>query len=179
LRHYSQFSEDALVDGLLRKVGVRNSWCFEVGAGDGIKLSNTRAFIEAGWQAVLIESHVKRFEKLKQNCPESYCFNETVSVSKGIDAILAQTPAPCNLDFGSIDIDGQDYYVWRAMQKYRPRIIVVEFSPYVGADYLPQANTDGQSGKNQAGLNVMKNLAVEKGYEVVAATFCNLICIAN
>lgn len=179
MKYHSQFSEDALIDGLFRKLGTKNKWCFEVGAADGIWLSNTRAFIEDGWNAVLIESDPKLFEKLKKNSPKCHCFNKQVSLDNKIDDILALTPAPKGLDLVSIDIDGQDYYVWKDMAKYRGRIVVVEYSPYVSRYYLPEPNTDGDEGKNQAGIDVMMKLAKEKEYTVLALTLCNMICAAN
>lgn len=179
MRYYSQFCEDALLDGLFRKFGTVNRWCFEAGAADGLWLSNTRAFIEQDWKAVLVESNPEQFAKLKKNSLESYCFNEIISVDNGIDDILARTPAPKNLDLVSIDIDGQDYYVWRDMRKYRARIVVIEYSPYVKPDYLPKLNTDGKDGRNQAGIDVMRDLARQKNYTVITQTVCNLICTAD
>jgi hypothetical protein len=177
MNYYSQFSEDALADGLFRKIGTNNKWCFEVGAADGIWLSNTRGFIERGWKSILVESDPDKFAKLKKNTPTGHCFNETVAIDKKIDDILDQTPAPQDIDLVSIDIDGQDYYVWKDLNKYRPRIVVVEWSPYVSRDYLPEPDTDGKEGKNQAGLDVMIKLASDKGYTVIAITYCNLICV--
>lgn len=179
MKYHSQFLEDVLLYGLFDRFPPKNKWCFEVGAADGIWLSNTRGFIEEGWTGVLVESDPEQFEKLKENSPECHCFNEKISVDNKIDDILTRTKAPHNLDLVSIDIDGQDWYAWRDLELYRPRIVLVEYSPWVDFNFIPEPNTEGKDGRNQAGLNAMMELAKEKEYAPIAITLCNLICTAK
>lgn len=174
--YYSQFNEDALLDGLFQKIGVKNRWCVEIGAADGETLSNTKFFEEEGWQRVLVESDKELFNEFLSR---KNCFNERISADNKIDDILAKTDVPLNFDLISIDIDGQEYYVWRDMIKYRPRVVVIEYSPFVDADYIPLPDTDGQGGENQAGLKAMVELMQKKRYSIIAVTPVNLICIAS
>lgn len=56
--------------------------------------------------------------------------NSFVQIS-GIDThdeILENTPIPKNFDFLSIDIDGNDYHVWKSLVNYRPKVIVIEYN---------------------------------------------------
>jgi hypothetical protein len=48
-----------------------------------------------------------------------------------LDLILSATPIPRNIDFLSIDIEGNDYHVWRAMSMYRPKAICIEFNQVI------------------------------------------------
>ena len=66
---YSQFGEDGLIASILERVGTTNKECFEVGAGDGRHLSNTRRLVELGWHALWIESSAEQFMKLLQDIP--------------------------------------------------------------------------------------------------------------
>ena len=40
---------------------------------------------------------------------------------------------PENLDFMSIDVDGQEFWIWMAMQ-YRPKVMVIEINGGLGID---------------------------------------------
>ena len=52
---YTQFGEDGLIESVFGRIGVRNHWCFEVGASDGFFYSNTLRLREHGWSSVLVD----------------------------------------------------------------------------------------------------------------------------
>lgn len=168
----SQFGEDGLIAGCLEKFGAENKWCFEVGAADGYRLSNTARLRSQAWTAVLIESDEKEFARLREiNEERAYCFHEKVNGSS-LDRILEVVGAPKNLDLGVIDIDGQDYWVWEGMRRHRPRLMLVEFwytSEGQGL-FVPNINGDGQ-----ASYTSIINLGIEKNYTALAKTHCNIL----
>jgi FkbM family methyltransferase len=63
MSYYGQHGEDAYIEQYFSttKAGV----CIEVGAYDGISLSNTKHFEEIGWRALCIEPIASAFEKCK------------------------------------------------------------------------------------------------------------------
>jgi hypothetical protein len=177
--YYGQWMDDALIEGVFNVIGTTNKYCFEVGAGDGIQLSNTRYFMEHGWHGCFAESNVEKFEKLEKLYPEENCFNIEIGTKYPVDRLLQEAKAPKVLDLISIDIDGQDYYLWRDMKEYSSRVVVIEWSPYKPMDYIPVINSDREEGANGAGLRSMIRLAFKKKYIVVAITPTNLICIRS
>lgn len=177
-RYCSQFGEDKIIEAELARIGgPRNHWCFEVGASDGVKNSNVNYFImSCGWHAVMIEADRELYAQLEpfNRMANVQTFNECIYPGD-LDRILHAAGAPTDMDFGVIDIDGQDYYVWEAMITYKPRIMCVEFSPYVDENHLPGIGEDGRGGYNQAGAGPIMDLARRKGYELIGETFCNKI----
>ncbi len=166
---YTQFGEDGLIAATLERIGIENTWCFEVGASDGVVWSNTKLLREQGWQAVLIEADVTLYGQLESK----KCYNETIWHAT-IDAaqlehLLAKSDCPLMPDLGVIDIDGEDYNVWQGMQTYRPRVMLVEKFP---ADENADIN-------GQAGRTLLLELAEDKGYTCVADTFCNMLFVAD
>jgi hypothetical protein len=133
--------------------------------------------MENGWEGIFVEPDEKAFVKLATLYPAEWCYKESVTNENTIDRILTKVHFPLSFDLLSLDIDGQEYYVWQDMVKYRPRVVVVEWSPYVQCDFIPERNSDGKNGCNQAGIHPMCKLALEKGYYVVAITPTNLICV--
>jgi len=168
----SQFGEDGLIQALFEQIGTTNRWCFEIGAADGLMYSNTRRLHLDGWRGLLIEGHPGQFHKLMQNAPEGVlCLNQYVQ-HDGLDGALRSGGAPKRPDFGVIDIDGQDYFLWREMTDHRPRVMLVEFSPYGTPDDMPAFRGEGQ-----AGLNSIIQLGKEKGYVPLCHTYCNVLFV--
>lgn len=64
---YSQYGEDKIVFDYFNGIGVKNGRVLEIGAGTGIKDSNSRLLWEYGWHAVLVEPNADSFSKLLSN----------------------------------------------------------------------------------------------------------------
>ena len=160
---YSQFGEDGLIEAALERFGAVNRWCFEVGAGDGETLSNTKRLRNLGWQAVLIEAE------------ESRCREGIVHCRIGpddLDRILTEQGAPSDLDFGCIDVDGQDWHIFYGLLKHRPRLLMVEYC-------LQDNGIPSLGGEGQAGLTAMLALGREKRYVPLARTNVNILYAAK
>jgi FkbM family methyltransferase len=66
MKYYSQCGQDKLVDEIFR--GMNYGYFVDIGASDGIEISNTYAFeMERNWDGLCIEPHSVNFEKLKKN----------------------------------------------------------------------------------------------------------------
>jgi hypothetical protein len=165
----SQFGEDGLIEAVLSRIGETNRWCFEVGAADGEFFSNTKRLRQAGWTSVLIEAGRDQYAILSKLSDEkTYTFNECIRAGS-LDRILSSVGAPRNLDLGVIDIDGQEYWVWKSMD-YRPRVMLVEFAYYNEPGFIPL-----EDGPGQAGLEAIVSLGRELGYTALAKTYCNVL----
>ncbi|MBF0294844.1 MAG: FkbM family methyltransferase [Magnetococcales bacterium] len=176
----SQCGEDGVLINIFNRIGVTASgpWCVEFGAGNGMALSNTLNLIEANhWNAVLIEGDRERFEVLRALHRD----NERVHAIHGIvgwegsealDEILARTPIPERFDLLSIDIDGNDWFVWEALRNYRPRVVVIEFNPTIPNDVIFIQDRDPEI-NHGCSLLALIELGRTKGYELIATTTCN------
>lgn len=181
---YSQCGEDGILDKILEVLGDPVGWCVEFGAWDGRYLSNTRALIDdKGFSAVLIEGSEERFVDLREN----FKTNSKVTpvnafvgfgADDGLDVILAKTAIPTDFDVLSIDIDGNDYHVWKALKNYRPRVVVIEYNPTIPTEveFVQAADMSLNHGSSLAS---MVDLGRSKGYELVCVTDHNCIFVAN
>lgn len=173
----SQFGEDGLSESVFAHIGETNRWCFEVGAADGLFYSNTKRLRDLGWNAVLIEadgrlaSECRRFENDKVKVVHGRIGGES------LDAILARCGSPSDPDFGVIDIDGQDYWAWKALVA-APRVMLVEFM-YLNDNMTDPGFIPPLNGAGQAGFDAIVGLGVEKGYTAIASTFCNVLFVRN
>ncbi|WP_183094980.1 hypothetical protein [Nocardioides stalactiti] len=173
---YSQFGEDGVIEKIFEIVGTTNRWCVEFGAWDGLHLSNTAHLLrDLGWSGVMIEGSAAKFEELTANYADHDRVHPVLAVvgfERGKDALddhLRTTPCPLTPDLVSIDIDGADYYVWRSLHRYKPRVVVIEFNPTVPNDVVFVQDEDMAINQG-ASLAAMVELGKRKGYELVATT---------
>ena len=120
-KKYSQVNEECYLEHILKSVPKVNNFIIELGAWDGYHLSNTRYFIEKGYEALLIDGDNKGNEEVKQHF---ICKENIIPLLKNYDA-------PKKFDLFCIDLDGNDLYVLEEVLKagYEPNVIIAEFNP--------------------------------------------------
>jgi hypothetical protein len=178
----SQNGEDGVIGKALELLPRRDRWCVEFGAWDGIYLSNTRHLIETqGYSAVLIEADSRKAGILRKNYADRsnvVPVNAFVGFTEadGLDTILAKHEIPTDFDVLSIDIDGNDIHTWRAVKRYRPKIVCIELNPSIPTEVRFEQPADPASAIGASLLSLVE-LGKEKGYELIAVLNCNAIFV--
>jgi hypothetical protein len=179
---YSQSGEDGVIEKILDLLPDCDNWCVEFGAWDGKYLCNVRNLIEnKGYSSVLIEASKQKFSELQDNYqqfPNVLLFNQFVGfdANDNLDNILGKTSIPKNFDFLSIDIDGNDFHVWKVVSKYRPKIVCIEYNPTIPSEieFVQEANPITSQGSS---ILSIVSLAKDKGYELISVVGCNAIFV--
>jgi len=178
----SQGGEDGILERVFELIPGTHRWCCEFGAWDGRMYSNTYELIASkGWSGVLIEADPAKFEELKR----THAGNGKVILLKRfvefkgeglLDTLLAATPVPVDFDLLSIDIDGNDYHVWASVNRYRPKVVIIEYNQSIPnhVEFVQAADTRVCHGNSLLSLT---KLAVKKGYQLVAVTDTNAIYV--
>jgi hypothetical protein len=129
---------------------------------------------QKGWSGILIEADQKKFKDLCRTYQDNdriTCINKMVTFKGGntLDNILSQTPIPKNFDLLSIDVDGNDYHVWKSVVTYKPKLVIIEFNQTIpnGIEFVQKADWGINQGSS---LLSLYKLSKQKGYELVAAT---------
>jgi hypothetical protein len=174
----SQYGEDGIIEKILEVIGQRNKWCVEFGSWDGKRCSNTfRLITDGDYSGVLIEGDRRRFidlEKTFEGKENVVLLNSYVGFEEknSLDVILENVGVPQDFDLLSIDIDGNDYHVWDAVQNYKPKVVVIEFNPTIPKTVEFVQARDLQISQGSSLLSIDK-LAKSKGYELVCTTKAN------
>ncbi len=159
---YSQNGEDGIIAQIFRTIGTLNRTYVEFGAGDGSEC-NTHLLRERGWSGLLMD--------LQHSNPKIQLYREKVT-AENIQSLLTKYSIPKEFDLLSIDIDSNDFYVWKALSHYIPRVVVIEYNGSHGPNldriipYDPNAHWDGTLYYGASLLSLFR-LGREKGYSLV------------
>jgi hypothetical protein len=175
---HSQYGEDGILEWVLEHLGVRQGYFVEFGAWDGVHLSNCRHLFQNGWSGCLIEGDKTRFKDLEKTYQgeeraDLICAFVAISGDKCLDSLLSGNGVQ-SVDLLSIDIDSDDYAIWKSLESYRPKVVIIEFNLTIPFD-TRYVNPPGLSRGNSA-LSLVE-LGAEKGYDLVAGTRGNLVFV--
>jgi hypothetical protein len=163
---HSQNLEDGIIQECVRRIPDLNHVCVEVGANDGLWLSNTRLLIEQGWSGRMIESDFRLWGQCSANWKHNPKVKCTCSRVDG-DNVNAFIDDSC--DVLSLDTDGSDYEIFKGLRA-KPKIVIVE------VDSSIPPGDEGFNSEGGASYRTMLKLAIERGYFLLCHTG-NLILV--
>ena len=129
---YSQNEEDGIIEEIFNRVGTTNKIFIEFGVENGLEC-NSHYLLFKGWRGLWIdggESYVKeirnRFAPVIANGQLKVL--QAFITRENINNLFTQSGFEGEIDLLSIDIDGNDYYVWEAINVVKPRVVVIEYN---------------------------------------------------
>ncbi|MFW9877878.1 MAG: hypothetical protein ACFFG0_32760 [Candidatus Thorarchaeota archaeon] len=128
---YSHLDEQDIINNYLNKIDLKNKYCVDIGASDGISMSNTFALFKIGWKGVVVECDGEKFLKLASTYKKftSVNLNKNKISPNNVVNFLKANNAPINFSFLSLDIDGYDYFVLKKiLGSFRPCLLCVEIN---------------------------------------------------
>ena len=175
----SQFGQAEWLLELCKALGVINGHVFEAGAQSPHAISNSRCFIQEGWQATLVEileEHCNEWMQL--NLPNVNIFNKPIPYRKsGLDEIIKEV---CNaeLDVLFLDIDGSEYHQIDGLNSSRPKFICVEYdNAYpLNIRYVPKQMRHSVKSAQASSVSTYELLS-QKGYVYLKSFFLDHIFI--
>jgi len=161
---HSQGGEDGVLARIFECIRPTNRRFVEFGAWDGRHLSNTALLrLEHGWTGLLMDGDPERVVPLVRR---------EIVTAENVEALFAKYGVPRGFDLLSIDIDGNEYWVWEAIRAWRPRVVVIEYNVFFSTDvsktmpYDPEHCWD-KTMFHGASLEALRRLGRRKGYSLV------------
>lgn len=162
---YSQNGEDGIIEEIFNRIGTQKKFFVEFGVEDA-KECNTRNLKENhDWKGVWIDGN-----------GDGQRIKKAFITSENINELFVEFNVPREFDLLSIDVDGNDLWIWKAIDKaYRPRVVVIEYNgtiPFwssVSVKYNPGHIWD-KTNYFGASLKALNKIAIQKGYKLVC---CN------
>lgn len=133
---FSQFGEDGIIEQLAARVPEESRWFVEFGVEDYVE-SNTRLLLLRDyWKGLVLDGSASHIDSIRSR-PDFWRVTlraETAFVTReNIAALVAAHGFGGRPGLLSIDIDGNDYWVWEALADLRPWIVVCEYNALFGA----------------------------------------------
>ena len=184
---YSNLDEQEIVTRLLARLGVRAGFCVDIGASDGLTMSNSRALFEAGWSGLAVEYDPAKFAALAR----ASAGLPNVSLAKckvtpeNVLPLLQAHSTPERFDFLTLDIDGYDYFVLESiLSRYRPSLVVAEVNEKIPPPLKFTVKYDPDYRWNEDhfyGMSVSKlyELCSERDYSLVELHYNNAFLIPS
>jgi hypothetical protein len=180
---YSQNDEDGIIQEIFRRIGTSDRRFVEFGVQTGVECNTVKLLIE-GWRGLWIEADPMMVGIMRRSFASSLdagqltLFDNLVT-AENINALLTRAGLTGEIDFLSIDIDYNDYWVWRAIDVVRPRAIAIEYNAAyrpplaITVPYDPNGRWDG-SNYYGASLEALVRLGREKGYALVGCSIAGV-----
>lgn len=181
---YSQSEEERIIEHILSFTTGIPKTCIEVGATDGLWLSNTaNLWKNLGWKAVLIESDDGNFTNLLKNTAgyQCMCYHKRIEPTgpNSIDDLVERggflySGGPrSEIGILSIDIDGDDYHIFENL-KMHPWVVIVEFN----ATIPPHVDIVSPVGSRMGcSARALARLAATKGYLLHLISGSNVVLV--
>jgi len=181
-RVHSQWGEDGLIARLVREVPVARRVFVEFGVED-YREANTRFLLtQGGWSGLVMDASEAHVHAIRSD-PISWQHNlkarQAFVTRENIDGVLAEEGLSGEIGLLSIDIDGNDYWVWEAITSVNPAIVVIEYNARFGSERAVTVPYDPEFDRARAhpsmvyygaSLRALWRLGARKGYDLVG---CN------
>ena len=181
-RIYSQFEEDGIFVFLFAVLGANLKTFVDIGSADGINSNCANLAINFGWHGLFVDGNaatIARGKRFYSRHPDTFLYPPKFTCAmvkrSNVNDLIATAGFEGEIDLLSIDIDGNDYWVWDAIDCIHPRVVCIETHiefghsnivvPYDENYVYPGVHPDYHGASPVA----MVKLANRKGYRLIGA----------
>lgn len=173
---YSQNDEDGIIQEIFRRIGVTNKTFIEFGVQNGLE-SNCHYLLFQGWNGLWMDGDGEAIREIQKRfypvlktgqlaCKRAFITREN------INQLISEQGFSGEVDLLSIDVDGNDYYIWEAVTAVSPRVVIIEYNGKLPPDcdwkmaYHAYHVWEG-SDWHGASLKALERLGERLGYQLV------------
>jgi len=176
---FSQWGEDGIIDYLISNLDIENKTFIEFGV-ENYEESNTKfLLLNKNWHGFIMDSSTNNINYIKNS--ELYWKHSLTAVTsfvnkENINDLLKLSKFDKKIGLLSIDIDGNDYWVWQGIDTMEPSIVIIEYNSRLGIEksyVVPYEKNFERKKANYsmiyygASLKALVKLGKKKGYELV------------
>jgi hypothetical protein len=178
---YSQWGEDGIIQFLIHTVEITNPVFVEFGVQD-YKESNTRFLLQNdNWSGLVIDASRENIGIIKS---DALSYRNDLKADcdfidrDNINQIITRNGIAGDIGLLSIDIDGNDYWVWDAIDCVSPRIVICEYDSLLGARHPVSTPYDKSFDRLRAhysflyggaSIRALHSLGKKKGYSLIGS----------
>ena len=177
---FSQWGEDGIIQYLINNINIEREVFIEFGV-ENYTESNTRFLLmNNNWSGLVIDGSEDNINYIKQD-DIYWRYNLKAECSfitaENINDIFKKNGVTGKVGILSIDIDGNDYWVWKSINTINPAIVICEYNHRFGKEDAVTVPYDPKFVRSEkhysniyygASIKAFVSIAKEKGYSLVA-----------
>lgn len=180
-RSFSQNGEDGILHYIFSLIGTASKKAVEICAGNGKESNTANLIINHGFAALLFdgdEKNIKTATEFYEHNKDTFIFPPKIVhawiTAENINDLITQNGFTGEIDLLSLDIDGMDYWILKAIKVCTPRVIVLEYHEEFGFEPVTVPyDANFRRGKEMryfgASLPAFVKSLKAKGYRLVGA----------
>lgn len=134
---YSQWGEDGIIQHLLRHVPVKRKLFVEFGVEDYTEANTRFLLVNNDWTGLVLDGGAENVGAIRRSdvyWRHNLKAAQAFITRENINDVLRTHGVAGEIGILSIDIDGNDYWVWEACDVVNPAIVIVEYNSRFGAE---------------------------------------------
>jgi hypothetical protein len=190
---FSQNGEDGIIQFLISRIPIERKVFVEFGIGSYSECNTKFLLKQNNWSGLVIDGSADYIQKLHQSSLywQHNLQSECAFITKdNINQIISSKGINGDIGILSVDIDGNDYWVWQAIDCIKPRIVICEYNSLLGANRNVTSIYDSNFAIDKAhfsglywgaSIGAFNHLAQQKGYSLVGSntTGNNIFFVRN
>ena len=129
---YSQSDEDGIIQEIFKRIGTTSRTFIEFGVETGVECNSVKLLVE-GWNGLWIEAAPQYVVEIQNHfgpflAQSTLRLSQNLITAENINTVFEQAGMSGDIDLLSIDIDYNDYWVWKALTTVKPRVVVIEYN---------------------------------------------------
>jgi hypothetical protein len=132
---FSQWGDDGIIDYLINNLNIKNKSFIEFGVQDYTECNTKFLLMNRNWRGLIIDESTNLINKIK-NSDIYWRYDLTAIKSfitkKNINNIFKDNNFVGTIGLLSIDIDGNDYWIWDSINSVDPEIVIIEYNSRLG-----------------------------------------------
>jgi len=178
---FSQNGEDGVLLSLIEQTGPHSKTFVEIGIEDAHECNTAILAFVLGWDGLMLEADPMAMDgarrlaaRLLARKPNHLDIGQAFVTVENVNGLIEKAGFRDEIGVLSIDVDGVDYWIWKAITAISPRIVVIEYNASFGAKravtvpYQPDFRYRRGSFYHGASLAALERLGILKRYVLVA-----------
>jgi hypothetical protein len=176
---FSQRGEDGILHYIIDKIEIPNKIFIEFGVEDYTE-SNTRfLLVNDNWAGLVIDGSADNVRFIREDFiywKYDITAYDSFITKENINQLIGRYTSCRDIGLLSVDVDGNDYWIWEAIDVIQPRVVVCEYNSVFGPIEKVSVPYDPAFVRSSAhysdlyfgaSLSALVSLGEQKGYDFI------------
>jgi hypothetical protein len=179
---FSQWGDDGILQWLASNLDFPNKTFVEFGVSNYRESTTRFLMMNSNWSGLVMdgsESNVAQIVNSEYYWQFALTAKAAFIETGNINQLLASSGLGAEIGILHIDLDGNDYWIWKEINSVSPVVVILEYNSVFGIDSAVTVPYDKNFNRTQAhfsnlyfgaSLRALHQLSVEKGYSFIGCT---------